>query len=103
MRAWGMPSRLLLLALLLACGPESSPVRAPAEAPPEAPAPSEEPAVHGEGEEQDGEDAPGPEGAVGPDDAPHAYDERSLDAMDHAALEAACMQGSTAACDRLGH
>jgi hypothetical protein len=32
-----------------------------------------------------------------------SYSEAELDAMDPAALEAACFQGSTAACDRLGH
>lgn len=36
-------------------------------------------------------------------DALPALDDGELDAMDEPALEAACFNGSTAACDRLGH
>jgi hypothetical protein len=65
---------------------------------PPAPAPSPPPVV---------EPAPAPEETAPPEEpeaivAP-SYSEAELDAMDPAALEAACFQGSTAACDRLGH
>lgn len=67
---------------------------------PPAPAPSPpppvvEPAPTPAPEETPPED---PETIVAP-----SYSEAELDAMDPAALEAACFQGSTAACDRLGH
>jgi hypothetical protein len=39
-----------------------------------------------------------PEEVVAP-----SFSEAELDAMDQAALESACFQGATAACDRLGH
>lgn len=86
----------LLTLLALACGPSSSPspaepAPAPVEPSTEAAAPSEaEPDVETE-----------PEDAL--PDAPPSFDEATLDDMDERALEAACMQGSTTACDRLGH
>jgi hypothetical protein len=66
---------------------------------PPAPAPSPPPVV---------EPAPTPAPEETPPEDPEtivapSYSEAELDAMDPAALEAACFQGSTAACDRLGH
>ncbi|MCB9601772.1 MAG: hypothetical protein H6724_19220 [Sandaracinus sp.] len=77
----------LALFLLTACDEAPAPSAPPAPAPaPEAPAVEEE--------------APPPveDEVVAP-----SYSEAELDAMEAPELESACFQGSTAACDRLGH
>ena len=86
----------LCVAVLVGCGPDSPPARS-------APPPAAPPVP--EGAASDADDAEGDAPAEGRDDVeePPAYGEGTLDEMDQAALEAACMQGSTAACDRLGH
>lgn len=80
----------LFLALslpLAACDepPPAEPTPPPQVAPAPEPAPAEEPPDE-------------PDTLVAP-----SYSEAELDAMEPPALEAACFQGSTAACDRLGH
>ena len=44
-----------------------------------------------------------PRELVEPPAEPPPLTDRDLDAMDEPALEAACFNGSSAACDRLGH
>lgn len=46
---------------------------------------------------------PPAEAAAEPTVEPPQLTDRDLDAMDAPALEAACFNGSSAACDRLGH
>ncbi|MBO6939944.1 MAG: hypothetical protein JJ863_33545 [Deltaproteobacteria bacterium] len=84
-----MRALALLLLLALACGPSEE--EAPAAAEPQEAEPAEPEEAEPLAEEPE-EDEPLP-----------ALGEQELDDMDQPALEAACFQGSTAACDRLGH
>ncbi|MAQ18874.1 MAG: hypothetical protein CMN30_29265 [Sandaracinus sp.] len=77
-----------LFVLALACGPDPDPAPSPD--------PRPEPAAEVEPDpllEEDGEEL----------EPAAPLDEAALDAMEEPELEAACFQGSTAACDRLGH
>jgi hypothetical protein len=79
--------RTLLLAIALAsCGPRAEP------APAARAAPTPRRAESATAEEPDE-----------PVAAPPTYFDPELDRMTRDELEAACYQGSTAACDRLGH
>lgn len=81
----------LLLALSLPLAACDEPPPAEATPPPQvAPAPEPTPTEEEPPDEPDTLVAP-------------SYSEAELDAMEPPALEAACFQGSTAACDRLGH
>lgn len=86
MRGWLM----VLVWSLSACG-DTAPAEAPApvEPVPSAPTPPAEAPP---------EDESGDEEELLP-----SYSEAELDAMDTPALETACYEGVTAACDRLGH
>ena len=79
---------LALVVTLTACG-TSAPASVPTTAPP---APAVQPEVRAEIEEAPLEDEVTP-----------SPSDRSLDEMDQSEIEAACLGGSTAACDRLGH
>lgn len=76
---------LLILLFLIACDPEPEPT-------PVAPPPVPEVEVMEPEPDDEGEEAVTP-----------VYDDAALDEMEERDLEAACFEGSTAACDRLGH
>ena len=78
----------LPLLLALACGEERPPTPPAPEAPAAEPTDEDEALLDEELLE---------------DDAPPSLGESELDAMSEPELEAACFQGSTGACDRLGH
>lgn len=80
------------MACLTACGSRSRGVEAPAvtQTPPSASEAAEAPVV----ETEEPTEAPSP---------PPSFTDEELDAMDRGDIEAACIAGSTMACDRLGH
>lgn len=85
-----------VFALCLGCGAQESREEAAS------PEPTEAPAGDVDTPEEQGE--PDDEEALSDEEAlPQAYGEAELDAMSEDELEAACFQGSHAACDRLGH